>query len=200
MSNKNVLQVIGWGGVFAGLIWLVLAMQVFTGRDIFSGTFMDYLGVLAPLLILTAAIALILQGDHKILGPVILAIGSATLAIGVLLYNLALDPQEGLAFTMYFFGTLIQGLGLAATGYGFRARQVAPRLGTTILILGTVLLLAFPIWLFYDLGLGFNFQRFGHLIWGGIMVAQAVSWAVAGWLPAAEKSEFPDLEGAEHPV
>lgn len=201
MSNKNYLQITGWGSILAGLIWAVLVFTGIANQDIFIGNFLDYLGMLAPLLVLIAAVALYLQGSHNILGPAILSLGSAGFAISVFLYNIAFDPENGLAFTLYFFGLIIQGLGMTVVGKGFRSRHQTTGIGTILVILGIVMILAFPAsFVIQDL-LGLNIERFGDLIWGGIMLVVAISWIILGWgvyLGTVENElEVPGLKDAK---
>jgi hypothetical protein len=181
MTTKNFLQTAGWGSILAGVIWIALAILVISGREVFASAALDYLGVLAAALVLVAALALYLQGSHNTVGAALLALGSASLTFSILLYAIAFDPQDGAAFTLFFFGTIIQGLGLAVLGFRFRSHGESKGWSTTLLLLGFLLILAFPAWFFFENSTSLSItDQYGDYFWGTIMVLQAISWIILG--------------------
>lgn len=193
MSTKNILQTSGWGSILAGVIWITLVVFVFSGRDVFTGTALDYLGVVAAALVLILALALFLQEGQNKVGSVLLALGSASLTFGILFYAIALDPEDNAAFTLFLFGTIIQGLGLIVLGFGYRSHGMSKGWSTALFLIGFALIVAFPAWFLLENATDQNItDRFGNYFWGTIMVVQAISWIILGRLCAASDRQLED--------
>lgn len=192
MSSSRFARLSGLGGVLAGLFWLVYILldNATGGGLLFLGSAWDYVAAVAVAVIIFVSVTLFLQGDHTIIGKlglVTLAIGSALLAVAALLYARQLDFEAGLAFTAFFFGTSIQGLGIALLGLASRSRGYFAGWSTVLLVFGIFLILDLPILMFLD----FNNITIGETrvvdaifapMWVGVFVVQALSWMMLGVL------------------
>lgn len=190
MLTRNNFLYAGWAAILAGLVWMGLALLVISGRDLFSGTILDYLGIFSALLMVIVGFAMYQQGGRSKVGIAAFTLGSASLAVSSLLYAIAFNPENGEAFALFLLGTIVQGIGLAVLGYRFRSLEGSIGWGTSLLVLGILLVLVFPIWFILQDGLGLNFlDRYGDLAWGSIMTVQAVSWIILTRLTFTRKQE-----------
>lgn len=183
MSTESFGRVAGLGGILAGLSWLLVAATSIAGQErIFSSTFWHYVAALAAALILVAALALYFQEGHKVSGTIalaVLAIGSLAIALSELgnALQITFDPDEGLRFFSFVFGTILQGMGLAMIGYRYRSPGQSTGRNTLLAILGLILALGYPAVFIYHFAVT---MRHTEVLFGFLITAQALAWMILG--------------------
>jgi hypothetical protein len=190
MSGSSFVRIAGLGGILAGIGWIILVIL----DPIDNGGFLGYLMSVLPVLILILSLALYLQGGHNAvstLGLTALAIGSVLLVLSVIFYTINLDPDDGWAFTMLFFGTVIQGLGLIAIGYRSRSLGEFPGWSVTLIPLGIILIVYLPVVAFLDNNV-FSSGTNGDLLFQAWLWLQAISWMMLGAIAFIGRGEAAD--------
>ena len=195
MSTSNFTRIAGLGAILAGAYRLIQVIVEFSsnGAGIFDGKAWDYLTVLAATLILVLTLALYRQGDGHVNGLIILGIGSALLILSAILYAVDFDPEDGAAFMSFFLGTVLQGVGVAVLGNRYRSQVGATGWGLVLMILGTILVLAFPVSAVIFGGQELSDQLAG-IIWVSVIALQAVTWMILGAKVLAGHSETGNIE------
>ena len=181
MSTSNFTRIAGLGAILAGAYRLIQVIVEFSsnGAGIFDGAVWETLTVLAATLILILTLALYRQGDGHMNGLIILGVGSALLTLSAIFYVIDFDPEDGAAFTTFFFGTVLQGVGVAVLGNRYRSQHSFSGLGLVLMVLGTILALAFPISAVVFGGQEVSDQIAG-IIWYSAIALQAVTWMILG--------------------
>jgi hypothetical protein len=199
MANNKFARFAGFGGILAGIIWAALILYDQAGGSVFDGEVWDYLGVLAAALVLVLALALYLQGgDNRpgTLSLLLLAAGMVALIVSVILYAIRFDYEDSAAFGFFFLGTVVQGLGLATLGGGFRSGDLVPSWGTVLMILGVYLALVFPLFFILSGILDIEISDgLAGATWISALFAQALGWMVLGMVTLTVYGE-----PAERPV
>ena len=181
MSTSNFTRIAGLGAILAGAYRLIQIILEFSsnGAGVFDGKAWETLTVLAATLILILTLALYRQGDGHMNGLIILGVGSALLTLSAIFYVIDFDPEDGAAFTTFFFGTVLQGVGVTVLGNRYRSQHSFSGLGLVLMVLGTILALAFPISAVVFGGQEVSDQIAG-IIWYSAIALQAVTWMILG--------------------
>lgn len=186
MSAANFGRIAGAGAGLAGIYWIAILLADLTGMTrTNTGTFWVFLTALAPLILILTCAVLYLQGAQNAvstLGLAALAFGSLLLGTAMLLYALNVDYDDGRAFASQFFGHLISGLGIAIIGFSFRFRGYFQGWSTSLVFLGFVVALFWPIiFTVHYLILPIDpMSEYSGVIFGMEFVLQALTWMILG--------------------
>lgn len=183
MENLSINRIAGLGSILAGVFWISLGIdEVLSHADkLLNNTVIGYLSITCPVFVLFLAVVLLRQSGQFGRGESLLVIGSGLLTLSVFLYALDFDPEEGAAFGFFFFGTLVQGIGVAIIGQTYRSLGQSGSWGPALLTLGILLALSFII----PFAIGSILedeltQRTAEIIWYSVMAVQAINWIALG--------------------
>lgn len=185
MFTNNFARIGGLCGISAGMIWIgLLLVELLEVATIFDGEPWDYLGLLAVTLFLLAVIGLYSEHSRNLsrtVGQASLTISALAMGLSVIYYMLEVDPEDGAAFQSWLLSTILLGLGLVLLGNGLQSRSGVTTTAAVAKVLGALLTLVFPgAFLLFEVLLDVEMDAVSGLIWGSVMVMQAISWIIVG--------------------
>lgn len=181
MSTSNFSRMAGLGAILAGAFRLLHVIVDFSynGTGILSGKAWETLAIIPPVLILILTLALYRQGNQHMNGLIILGVGTALLTLSAIFYAIDFDPEDGAAFTFFFLGTVLLGVGVAVLGNSYRSLDGFTGWGLALIVLGTMLTLTFPVSAVIFGGQEISEQIAGT-IWFSVVALQALTWMILG--------------------